>query len=153
MVQVNVCSLIHLTRLFLPAMVERKAGRILNVASIAGFVPGPYMSTYYASKSFVVSHSLALWRELRRTGVSVTILCPGPTHTEFQQRAGIGHARLFSGSSVMNSVDVARAGYEGCLKGRLLVVPGLFAKFSLAASHFASRRLLTRVVANRNRNR
>lgn len=153
MVQVNVCALMHLTRLFLPAMIERKAGRILNVASIAGFVPGPYMSTYYATKSFVVSHSLALWRELRHTGVSVTILCPGPTRTEFQQRAGIGHAKLFSGSSVMNSMDVARAGYEGCLKGKLFVVPGMFAKFSLAASHFVPLRLLTRFVADRNRNR
>ena len=153
MVQVNICSLMHLTRLFLPAMLARRAGRILNVASIAGFVPGPYMSTYYATKSFVVSHSLALWRELRRTGVSVTLLCPGPTHTEFQQRAGIGHAKLFSGWSVMNSLDVARAGYEGCLKGKLFVVPGLFAKFSLAASHFAPLRLLTRFVAGRNRDR
>ena len=120
---------------------------------MAGFVPGPYMSTYYATKSFVVSHSLALWRELRRTGVSLTILCPGPTHTEFQQRAGIGHAKLFSSSSVMNSIDVARAGYEGCLKGRLFVVPGVFAKLSLAAAHLVPRRVLTRFVADRNRAR
>ncbi|MFI5379233.1 MAG: SDR family NAD(P)-dependent oxidoreductase [Tepidisphaerales bacterium] len=153
MVQVNVCSLIHLTRLFLPAMLERKSGRILNVASMAGFVPGPYMSTYYATKSFVVSHSLALWRELRRTGVSLTILCPGPTHTEFQQSAGIGHAKLFSGSSVMRSIDVARAGYEGCLKGKLFVVPGAFARLSLAAARLVPLRLLTRFVADRNRKR
>ena len=153
MIQVTICSLIHLTRLFLPAMIEQKAGRILNVASIAGFVPGPYMSTYYATKSFVVSHSLALWRELRGTGVSMTVLCPGPVHTEFQERAGLGQARLFSGPSVMRSDEVARAGYEGCLKGKLFVVPGLFAKFALAASHFVPRRLLTRIVAGRNRNR
>jgi uncharacterized protein len=143
----------HLTRLYLPGMIQRQSGRILNVASLAGFVPGPYMSTYYATKAFVVSHSLALWRELRTSGVSVTVLCPGPVRTDFQNRAGIKRAKLFAGSSVMKSIDVARAGYDGCLKRRRIVVPGLTARFSLAAARWIPARLLTRFVADRNKNR
>src|SRR5215831_17331812 len=81
LLQVNVGALVHLTKLFLPEMVQRRSGRILNVASTAGFVPGPFMAMYYASKAFVVSFSESIANELQGTGVSATVLCPGPTRT------------------------------------------------------------------------
>src|SRR5690606_24054051 len=89
LLQVNVVAVTHLTKLFLPPMVKRGWGRVMQVASLAALVPGPYLSCYYASKAYVLSHSLALARELRGTGVTVTALCPGPTATGFQARAGM----------------------------------------------------------------
>src|SRR5437763_5216148 len=87
MIQVNIVALIQLTRLFLPEMIQRKSGKIMNVASMAGFVAGPYMSVYYATKAFVLSHSIALAQEVKGSGVIVSALCPGPTKTDFQRRA------------------------------------------------------------------
>lgn len=146
MVQVNVTALTHLTRLFLPQMIERRQGRVLNVASTAAFVPGPYMSVYYASKAYVLSHSVALARELRRSGVSVTALCPGPTRTGFQQRAKMADARLFR-LRMMDSEAVARAGYEGMLRGRTVVIPGVSNKLSARAGRLAPWGLVSRVTA------
>jgi hypothetical protein len=143
-VQVNVVALTHLTRLFLPDMLARRSGRILNVASTAAFVPGPYMSVYYASKAFVLSHSVALSRELRRSGVTVTALCPGPTRTGFQARANMADAKLFR-VSVMSSMAVARAGYEGMLRGRRIVIPGISNKLSARAGRMAPLGLVSRV--------
>ncbi|HEX2973397.1 MAG TPA: SDR family oxidoreductase, partial [Tepidisphaeraceae bacterium] len=109
LVQVNVLAVMQLTRLLLPAMIERRSGRILNVASTAAYVPGPYMASYYASKAFVLSHSVALAEEVRHRGVTVTALCPGPTRTAFQSRAGMEEVKLFSSSfAIMDSPTVAR---------------------------------------------
>jgi len=94
MAQVNIMTLTHLTRLFLPGMVERGYGNVLNVASTAAFQPGPLMAVYYASKAYVLSFSEAIGNELRGTGVTVTVLCPGPTRTGFQSRGGVEGARL-----------------------------------------------------------
>ena len=88
MVDINIKAIMHLTRLFLPAMVTRGSGRILNIASGAGFLPGPYMATYYASKAFVISFTEALAYELRGTGVTATTSCPPATATEFATIAG-----------------------------------------------------------------
>src|SRR5207342_2391520 len=101
-----------LTRLLLPGMIERRRGRILNVASTASFQPGPLMAVYYATKAYVTSLSLALSDETAGTGVTVTCLCPGPTRTGFQERAQMKGSRLFDVTSVMSSADVARAGYD-----------------------------------------
>ena len=84
MIRVNIEALTQLTRALLPGMLARRRGRILNVASTAGFAPGPLMAVYYATKAYVISFSEALAEELRGTGVTVTVLCPGPTRTEFQ---------------------------------------------------------------------
>ena len=89
LLQVNMVAPAHLTRLFLPDMIRRRSGRILNVASTAAFVPGPLMATYYASKAFLLSFSEAIANELKGTGVTATVLCPGPTHTEIFEAAGI----------------------------------------------------------------
>src|SRR5262245_37104081 len=94
LIEVNVKALVHLTRLFLPGMVARQRGRILNIGSTAGFVPGPFMATYYASKGFVISFTEALAHELRGTGVTATVSCPGATATEFAGVAGNDRSRL-----------------------------------------------------------
>ncbi len=125
MIQVNVTALMHLTRLLLPAMVARRSGRILNVASTAAFYPGPMMATYYASKAFVLSFSEALAEELRGTGVTVTALCPGPTRTGFQARAGMGNSRRVKSLFVMDAATVAAAGYRALHNGKRVCVPGV----------------------------
>ena len=116
-------ALAHLTKLFLPEMIHRRSGRILNVASTAAFVPGPFMALYYASKAFVLSFSEALANEVQGTGVSVTVLCPGPTRTQFAQAAGIADSDLFHGST-MGAAEVARIGYRAMMAGKSSVIAG-----------------------------
>src|SRR5207248_1519704 len=103
MIQVNVTALTELSRLFLPGFIERRHGRILNVASTAAFQPGPLMAVYYATKSYVVSLSAALHNEARDYGVSVTCVCPGPTQTEFGHRAGTTSTKLFKSRPPMDA--------------------------------------------------
>jgi hypothetical protein len=153
MIQVNIVALIQLTRLFLPQMVSRKSGKIMNVGSMAGFVPGPYMSVYYATKAFVLSHSIALAQEVKKSGVIISALCPGPTRTDFQRRAKIAESKLFKTRGSMSSMDVAKAGYEGLMKGKLIVVPGFSNKVIRAASKIAPRRMLARIAGKMNRDR
>ncbi len=124
MVQVNVCALTHLSRLFLPGMIERKRGGILNVASTAAFVPGPNMATYFASKAFVLSLSEALSEEVAGTGVKVSCLAPGPTHTGFADQAGVSESKMFK-VAAMDAKEVARTGYNGFRLGQALIIPGL----------------------------
>jgi short-subunit dehydrogenase len=123
LMQVNMVALAHLTKLFLPEMVRRGSGRILNVASTAAFVPGPFMALYYASKAFVLSFSEALSNEVQGTGVTVTVLCPGPTRTEFAKAAGIADSELFHGP-VMGAAEVARIGYDAAMAGKSSVIAG-----------------------------
>ncbi|MEM6799680.1 MAG: SDR family oxidoreductase [Planctomycetota bacterium] len=129
MIEVNVASLAHLARLFLADMRERDRGGLLNVASTAAFVPGPHMATYYATKAFVLSLSEALREEHRRSGVSITCLCPGPTRTGFGADSGMGDTRLFE--AAMPADAVARAGHRGCRRGKAIVVPGWRNKVSV----------------------
>jgi short-subunit dehydrogenase len=123
LMQVNMGSLAHLTKLFLPGMVRRRSGRILNVASTAAFVPGPFMAIYYASKAFVLSFSEALTYEVKGTGVTVTALCPGPTRTEFAKAAGVADSELFHGPT-MGAAEVARVGYDAMMAGKSSVIAG-----------------------------
>lgn len=145
MIQVNVAAVTHLTKLFLPPMLERRRGRILNVASTAAFQPGPLMAVYYATKAYVLSFSEALANELAGTGVTVTALCPGPTETEFQKKAGLEGTRLFTGPLVSDARSIARAGYDGMKRGRRLVIPGLGNKILAQTVRLAPRRLVTAV--------
>ena len=129
MIHLNISTLTSLTRRALPQMLARKRGRILNVASLAGFQPGgPGMSVYYATKSYVLSFSRGIRRELRGSGVSVTALCPGPTRTGFEEAAGAQKTRLYHWNKPMDAGTVAKAGYEGMLRGKEVVVPGLLNK-------------------------
>jgi short-subunit dehydrogenase len=124
MIAVNVRALVELTHRFLPGMLQRKRGRILNLASVAGFVPGPFMATYYASKAFVLSFTEALAIELRGSGVTATASCPGPTDSEFSQVARNADIKLYR-SSVMDAKSVARHAYRAMLAGKVVAVPGL----------------------------
>jgi len=148
MIQVNVSALVHLTRLFLPGMVERRSGRILNVASLAAFQPGPLMAVYYATKAFVLSFSEGLTEELRGTGVTVTALCPGPTRTEFGKRADTEGTRLMSGSvlKVATSGPVALAGYRAMLAGTPIVIPGLLNRLMAQSVRVSPRWAVRRIV-------
>ena len=138
MVQVNVTALTHLTRLFLPAMIERGRGGVLNVASTAAFQPGPFMTVYFATKAYVLSFTEALAEELTGTPVRVTCLAPGPTHTGFGAESGLGNTRLFK-LGLTDARTVAMAGYRGLRRGRLLVVPGLKNKLGASSVRFVPR--------------
>ncbi|MFM8274090.1 MAG: SDR family NAD(P)-dependent oxidoreductase [Gemmata sp.] len=124
MIQLNVAALTELTGLYLPGFVARSAGRILNVGSIAGFQGGPYMAVYYATKAYVNSFSEALHTELRGTGVTVTVLCPGPVATEFAAVSGMHVTRVFSAGQAMGAGPVALAGLRAMRAGTRMVVPG-----------------------------
>jgi uncharacterized protein len=125
MIHLNVLTLTLLTRLVLPGMVERRRGNILNVSSLAGMQPGgPGMAVYYASKSYVLSFSRSIRRELRGSGVSVTVLCPGATRTGFEEAAHAQKSRMFHWMKPMEVLDVARSGYRGMQRGSAVVVPG-----------------------------
>jgi uncharacterized protein len=150
MIDVNVRSLVHLTRLFLPGMVERKRGRVLNIGSTAGFVAGPFMATYYASKAFVISFTEALAYELKGTGVTATVSCPGATATEFAAVAGNDKSSLFKGG-VADSVSVARHGYRAMLAGKVIAIPGVKNKLTAQSVRFSPRSLLRAVAARLNR--
>lgn len=141
MIQLNVTSVVDLTKRFLPSMIERRSGRILNVASTAAFVPGPWMSVYYATKAFVLSFSEAINYELKAKGITVTTLCPGPTESEFKVRAGSQRSRLFE-AFVMDAPRVARVGYDAMMRGKPLAIPGLRNKLIPVAARLAPRSMV-----------
>lgn len=122
MVDLNIRALTDLTLRFADSIIRYRGG-ILNVASIAAFLPGPGMAVYYATKAFVLSFTEAMRGELRKTGVHVTALCPGPVPTEFQSRAGFVPG-MDSKVLGVSAADVARAGYEGLMANRQVVLPG-----------------------------
>ncbi len=145
MIQLNVTALTELTRLVLPRMVTQRKGRILNVASTAGFAPGPLMAVYYATKAYVISFSQAIDNELRGTGITVTALCPGPTRTGFAAGAGMTDSNLFNQPGVMAVEPVALAGYRGMMRGQPVVVPGLINKLLTFGIRTSPRWLLVRI--------
>ena len=145
MLQVNVVALTALTKLFLKGMVERRSGRILNLASTAAFEPGPLMAVYYASRAYVLSFTEALANELRGTGVTATALCPGPTHTGFQKRGEMEDARLVQGN-IADARSVALAGYRGMMAGKTIVIPGFTNKLVPWVVRFSPRRVVPAVV-------
>jgi short-subunit dehydrogenase len=145
-IDLNVTALVALTRLFVPPMVARRKGTIINVASTAAFQPLPYMATYAATKAFVVSFSQALSAELAGTGVGVSALCPGPVRTEFQQVAGNQQAHVPS-FVWMDAATVVANAVAGARSGRSLYIAGaLNFVMAQAASRLAPRSLVTRVV-------
>jgi uncharacterized protein len=153
MIQVNIAALTHLTKLFLPAMIKRKSGRILNLASTAAFQPGPLQAVYYASKAYVLSFSEALSEELRSTGVTVTALCPGPTRTGFASTAGVGNSRLFTLFGVAAANDVAEYGFQAMMAGKRVAIPGFRNKLVAQANRFSPRTLTTKVARFAQENR
>jgi short-subunit dehydrogenase len=140
MVQLNIGALTQLTRLYLPDMIERRTGYILNIASTAAFQAGPLMAVYYASKSYVLSFSEAVHNEAKPFGVKVCCLCPGPTRTEFDKRAGVTNTKLFE-SGVMSAVEVARIGWDAMKEAKPLVVAGRLNAAMAFLTRFAPRQM------------
>jgi hypothetical protein len=145
MIDVNVRALVALTRLFLPAMLARSDGAILNVASTAAFQPGPGFAVYFASKAFVLSFSEALHQEMKRRGVRVSALCPGPTRTEFGEVAGV--RRPIPSFLSADAAAIARAGLDGLDRNRAVVIPGLVNKLTANSGRFIPRAAMRRIVA------
>jgi uncharacterized protein len=152
-IRVNVAALTELTHRFLPGMLSRKSGRILNVASTAAFQPGPFMAVYYATKAYVLSFSQALSAEVAGSGVTVTTLCPGPTLTGFQRRARMEGMNLVRSLFVMDSAAVARCGYRGCMKGKRVVIPGFLNTIVPFAERFLPTSMVLPTVAVLHRRR
>lgn len=125
MINLNITALAYLTRLFLPYMVQRGSGRILNIASTAAFVPGPLMSVYYATKAFVLSFSEAISNELEGTGVTVTCLCPGPTESHFAEAATAQETNLFKNRKLPAAASVAAYGIKAMFRGQRIAMPAL----------------------------
>ena len=150
LIQVNITALTMLTKLLLPPMLQRRHGRILNVASTAAFQPGPLMAVYYASKAYVLSFSEALSNETSGTGVTVTCLCPGPTRTGFQERAGMQESRLLSTLAVASAAEVARAGFDGMMAGQAIVVPGVVNRIGVQAIRVTPRAIVRRMIRSIN---
>ena len=144
-IQVNITALTHLTKLFLPGMIEKRRGKILNVASTAAFQPGPLMAVYYATKAFVLSFSEAIANELKGTGVTVTCLCPGPTRSGFQEMAAIENVKIVK-AGMMSSEEVAEIGYRALLQGKAVAVAGLRNKILTFLVRFGPRSWVTSMV-------
>lgn len=151
MVGVNVSALTELTRLLLPGMLARERGGILNVASTAAFQPGPKLSVYYATKAYVLSFTEGLAEELKGSGVTVSCLAPGPTETEFAGRAGMKRSVLFR-LGTTPAPEVARAGYRGLRKGKVLVIPGILNRILVFGSRFLPRAVTRKTVGLLHRN-
>src|ERR1700733_12735032 len=144
-IQLNITALTQLTRLFLPSMVARREGKIMNVASTAAFQPGPLMAVYYATKAYVLSFSEALANELAGSAVVVSCFCPGATDTGFQKRAGMENSRLFKKIGAMNAEVVARDGYRGLMAGKALVFSGAQNWLLAESVRFAPRKWVTAI--------
>jgi short-subunit dehydrogenase len=149
MIQVNITALAHLTKLYLPGMLVRRRGRILNVASTAAFVPGPFMAMYYASKAMVFSFTLAIAAELEGTGVTATALCPGPTATHFGEVAGNSGSKLFKGAA-MSPAEVAREGFAAMMAGKPEAIAGSRNRWMIWSTRFAPRRMLAGIAKRLN---
>jgi hypothetical protein len=150
-IDVNLRALTELTHRFLPAMRERRRGRIMMVASVAGFLPGPYMAVYYASKAYLQSFSLALAEELAGNGITVTCVCPGYTATEFQTVANMNAADRLGRLQPMTAAAVARIGYRALKSGRRLVVTGWKNRIGMLLMRAVPLRALSAVVARLQR--
>ncbi len=146
MLQVNIMALTELTNLFAKDMANRGGGKILNVASTAAFQPGPTMTGYYASKAFVLSYSQAIDFELRKKGVQVSTLCPGPTITEFQIRANMEDLNLFKKGFTMSAEKVAQIGYYGLMKGKPVIIAGAMNKISAMSSKISPAKVSMKIV-------
>ena len=149
-IQLNVITVAALCHLFGTAMANRQAGRILNVASIAAFLPGPLMANYYASKAYVLQLSVALRCEFKHLGVTVTTLCPGPTQTELFSRSGMATARAANGLRMQTAEQVAVIGYLALMRGKGVVVTGVTNKLLAFLTRLAPRSLLASIARAAN---
>ncbi|TVR10500.1 MAG: SDR family oxidoreductase [Salinarimonadaceae bacterium] len=150
MMNLNMNALTKLCHLFLPGMLERGEGGVINLSSLAAFQAGPHMAVYYASKAFVLSLTEALHEEARPFGVTVTALCPGPTESEFPDTAGMGASKLFRGP-LISAARVAQVGVEGYRAGHAIVSPGIANRFSAQIARLMPRFITRRLASTVNR--
>lgn len=146
MINLNMLTLTHLTKLFGSDMVKKRSGRIMNLASTASFQPGPLMSIYYATKHYVLSFSEGIANEWKEFGVSVTALCPGPTKSGFQAAATIEESKLVKGKKLPTSSEVAEYGYEAMMKGKTVAIHGLQNRLLANSVKFMPRDMVTNTV-------
>jgi uncharacterized protein len=146
MIDLNIKSLTKMCKLFIPDMVARKSGKILNVASTAAFQPGPTMAVYYASKSYVLLFSEAIYNELQGTGVSITCLCPGATQSSFFEAASMQESNLVKGKKLPTSKEVAEFGYKAMMKNKMTVIHGLMNAIMANSIRFTPRKLVLKIV-------
>lgn len=142
MIQLNITVLVHLTKLFLPDMIARGSGKIMNVGSVASFMPGPFMAVYYATKAFVLSFSEAINSEVRDAGITVTALCPGPTASGFQDAAEMNGIKLFEKFKIPTAKAVAEYGYKAMMKGKPVAIHGFMNRLMVASLRISPRSLV-----------
>ena len=142
MIHINDLALVSMTGLFVPDMIARGHGRVLNVSSVAAFQPGPLMSIYYASKAFVQSFSESMAVELKGTGVKVSVLCPGPTDTPFLEKAGQTEQNMYKKASCVTADKVAEYGLRKAEKGKVVIVCGFSFKLMIFAERFVPRSIV-----------
>lgn len=147
LIDVNIRALTELTLRFLPGMITRRRGGVLNVGSITGYAPGPNMSTYYASKAYVRSFSAALAAEVAGTGVTVTCLVPGVVRTAFFDSSGVGRTRLFKMAPRANAPETAETGWRAFRAGKRLLIPRLIDRIIVAACIMLPDAVLLRIIA------
>lgn len=146
MIELNITALTYFTRLFLPEMLSRKKGRIMNVASTAAFQPGPLMAVYYATKAYVLSFSEAVANEVHGTGVTITALCPGTTASGFQKAASLDESKLFKWRKLPSSAEVAEYGYKAMLAGKRVAIHGKMNYLMANSIRFVPRNIVTAIV-------
>ena len=147
LINLNIKALTELTKLYLDEFLKEKKGEILNVSSIAAFLPGPMMASYYASKAYVLSFTEAIREEVRGTDIKIGTLCPGPTATEFEKSSNADMGGLFSSLKVMTAGKVAEIAYRDFRKGENIIVPGFLNKLAVFMVRFLPRRLMTVISA------
>lgn len=145
MINLNITTLTHFTKLFIKDMVARGSGKIMNVASTAAFQSGPTMAVYYATKAYVLSFSEAIDNEVRSKGVTVTALCPGATESGFQEAAAMQESRLVKGRKLPTSREVAEFGYKAMMDGKTVAIHGLMNAIMANAVRFMPRSLVVKV--------
>ena len=153
MIMVHVMCTTEMTKLFLNNMIENKKGRILNMASLAAFQPGPLMSVYYSTKAFILHFSESIANELKGSGVSVTVLCPGQTRTNFQKKVSSREKKINFNFSTAE--EVAKYGYEAMMNGKTIAIPGIINKILSTIHRFIPRSLATKLmrkIQEKNRN-
>jgi hypothetical protein len=146
MINLNTTALTYLTHLFLPAMIQRRSGKIMNVASTASFQPGPTMSVYYATKAYVLHFSEALANELHGTGVTVTALCPGPTESGFQSAADLHDSKMVKGKKLPSSKKVAEYGYHAMMQNKTVAIHGVWNYLLANSVRFTPRNWVVKIV-------
>jgi hypothetical protein len=146
MMNLHMITSTHLTKLFLKNMIDAKTGFILNVSSLAAFQPGPLMAIYYASKSFLLSFSEAIAREIKGSGVSISVLCPGPTKTNFQSTVSENTSKNKISANMANVTTVASIGYNGLKKGKVVIIPGITNQFLSFLPRLLPRKLAASIV-------